>query len=69
MGILLILCGVATMIFAVHLSNLERRMITGNPSMKVTGWSGTNKGVIAWRLVGILLVIVGSVVMLERAFS
>jgi hypothetical protein len=42
------------------LSLFERRMVEKHPRTRVTGWSGTPKGTMSWRFVGLLLVLFGA---------
>jgi hypothetical protein len=60
-GIAFFLFGVVIIGFAERLSRLERRMVQRFPGTRVTGWSGTRKGTISWRGVGLLFVILGLV--------
>ena len=58
---LLIVAGVFVLVSAAKLDAFEKRLIDKYPKLKVTGWTGTNKGVMAWRGVGVLIVLDGSV--------
>jgi hypothetical protein len=51
----LAIAGLTVFIFAKNLSDFEKRLKDAHPSTKVTGWSGTEKGVLAWRCVGVLI--------------
>jgi hypothetical protein len=53
----LAITGVTVFILAKHLSDFEKRLKDAHPRTKVTGWSGTEKGVLAWRCVGVLIVL------------
>jgi uncharacterized membrane protein len=59
-GVLLILTGVVVVAAAEQLSMFERRMVEKHPKTRVTGWSGTRKGTLSWRIVGLLLIVVGA---------
>lgn len=59
--LLLIVAGVFVLVSAEKLDAFEKRLIDVYPKLKVTGWTGTGKGVMAWRGVGVLLVLDGSV--------
>jgi uncharacterized membrane protein YdcZ (DUF606 family) len=61
-GLIFVLAGVVVIRFAEKLSLFERRMVEKHPATRVTGWSGTRKGTISWRIVGLLLVVLGLVV-------
>jgi hypothetical protein len=58
-GILGVVAGVIVLVFAKRLSMFERRMVEKHPGTRVTGWSGTRKGTLAWRAVGIMLIVLG----------
>jgi len=51
--------GIALVLLAPRISLFERRLLDKHPSTKVTGWSGTRKGVYAWRVIGVVLVLAG----------
>jgi anti-sigma-K factor RskA len=55
----LIAIGVIVIGFSPHISNWERRLSDKHPSTRVTGWSGTWKGILVWRLIGAVLAFVG----------
>ncbi len=59
-NVLFVIAGIVVIVFAERLSMFERRMAEKHPSTRVTGWSGTRKGTMSWRVVGLLLVIAGS---------
>jgi hypothetical protein len=50
--------GIAVFVCAERFSDFENRLKIAYPSTKVTGWSGTKKGVLAWRFIGILVIFV-----------
>jgi hypothetical protein len=49
----------AITMFAKPLSDFEEHLRERRPGTKVTGWSGTQKGVWAWRFVGTLVILLG----------
>ena len=58
-GAILVVAGVAIVVLSEKLSALESRLRKARPWTKVTRWSGSHKGVIAWRFVGLLLILCG----------
>lgn len=54
-----VIAGIAIILFARPLSNFEKHLRERQPWTKVTGWSGTQKGVWAWRFVGTLVILLG----------
>jgi hypothetical protein len=65
-SIVLALAGSAIFTWAERLSDLEKRLKVAHPWTKVTGWSGAKKGVLAWRCVGIMLILLGLFLWLNR---
>ena len=61
-GLIFVLAGVVVIHFAEKLSLFERRMVEKHPATQVTGWSGTRNGTISWRIMGLLLIVLGQVV-------
>jgi hypothetical protein len=61
----LAIVGVAIFLCAKHLSDFEKRLREGHPWTKVTGWSGTSKGVWSWRFVGVLVILLSLLIALE----
>jgi hypothetical protein len=59
-GSAIILCGLIALTSAPHISALEKRLADSHPWTRVTGWYGTPKGVLAWHLVGVLLLTCGA---------
>ena len=53
----LAIAGVAVFICAKRFSDFEKRLREAYPWTKVTGWSGTQKGVVAWRFVGVIVIL------------
>jgi len=65
-GTVLILAGCGVIACAVQLSAFERRLLERRPWTKVTGWSGTRKGVVIWRVIGGVLVMLGLLIQFDR---
>ena len=61
--------GSIVLTFAERLSAFEKRLLDAHPWTKVTGWAGTRKGVLAWRCVGGMLLVVGAAWLLDALFS
>jgi len=61
----LAIAGIAVFVRAKHFSDFEKRLKDAYPKTKVTGWSGTQKGVVAWRCVGILIVLLSLLMALD----
>ena len=68
-GTVLLVCGSVALTFAERLSAFEKRVLDAHPWTKVTGWAGTRKGILAWRCVGGMLLVVGAVWLLDGLFS
>jgi hypothetical protein len=58
-GALLVAAGTVVVVLSEKLSAWEKRLKEAQPWTRVTGWSGTRKGVIAWRFAGALLILLG----------
>jgi hypothetical protein len=58
-GTALLIASAIALTSADKLTALEKRLELAHPWTRVTGWSGTRKGVLAWRGVGILFLISG----------
>jgi hypothetical protein len=65
-GANLLVAGIACFSCAPHISKWEKRSEQSHPRMRVTGWSGTPKGIFMWRLIGVLLAIMGIFVILAH---
>jgi hypothetical protein len=61
----LAISGVAILLCARHLSDFEKRLRERRPWTKVTGWSGTAKGVWCWRFVGVLVILLSLLVAVD----
>jgi hypothetical protein len=61
LGAVLIGTGLLVAIFAPRISRWERRMTAVRPWTRVTGWSGTTKGIVIWRLLGLVIITYGIV--------
>jgi len=55
----LIAIGISAFGLAPHISNWEKQLSDSCPWTRVTGWSGTQKGILAWRVIGAVLAILG----------
>jgi hypothetical protein len=64
-GTMLVVSGVIAFTSADTLSAFEKRLLDTHSWTRVTGWAGTQKGVLAWRGVGILLVLCGAWVLVS----
>jgi hypothetical protein len=62
---LLAIAGVAIILCAKPLSDFEKRLKERKPCTKITGWSGTQRGVWSWRLVGLLVILLSAFVAVE----
>lgn len=58
-GLAQVVLGVISIAFAERISMFERRLMDRFPWTRVTGWSGTRKGTMSWRVVGGLLIVLG----------
>jgi hypothetical protein len=59
-GTMLAIGGVIAFTLADKLSAFEKRLLDTHPWTRVTGWAGTRKGVLAWRGVGVLILLCGA---------
>ena len=66
LGTVLIVVGCGVMACAAQISAFERRLLERHPWTKVTGWSGTRKGVLVWRIIGAAFVMLGFLVQFDR---
>jgi hypothetical protein len=57
--LMFVIAGAIIFVFAEELSKFERRLVEKFPATRITGWSGTRKGTNSWRLVGLLLALLG----------
>jgi hypothetical protein len=55
----LLATGIVCFSFAPHNSEWEKRLSQSHPKTRVTGWSGTPKGIFMWRFIGVLLARIG----------
>jgi len=55
-GVLFSAAGIAVFALAPRLSQWEREITQVLPWTKLTGWSGTPRGIFVWQVVGALLV-------------
>lgn len=67
-GTMLVIGGVVVFTAADKLSAFEKRLVDTRPWTRVTGWSGTRRGVLAWRVVGILILLCGAVWIATTSF-
>jgi hypothetical protein len=58
-GANLVVIGVVCFSCAGRISDWEKRLTRSHPKTRVTGWSGTPKGIFMWRLIGVLLAMIG----------
>jgi hypothetical protein len=65
-GACLLGLGIAFFALAPQVSDWEKEMTQRYPQTRVTGWSGTPKGVLAWRCVGIMCAVLGAIVAFDR---
>jgi hypothetical protein len=54
---LIAVLGLIVATFAPQISHWEKRMADRYPFTKVTGWSGTPRGIFVWRVIGALVIV------------
>jgi hypothetical protein len=57
--------GILICIFARQISNWEKRLAEAYSWTKVTGWSGTRKGILVWRCIGAMSALLGVALMIS----
>jgi len=62
----LLATGIVCFFGSAHISEWEKRLSQSHPKTRVTGWSGTPKGIFMWRLIGVLLAMIGVFVILAN---
>ena len=67
-GTMLVIAGAIAFASADKLSAFEKRLLDTHPWTRVTGWAGTRKGVLAWRGVGVLILLCGAAWVFDGLF-
>ena len=62
----LLATGIVCFFGSAQISEWEKRLSQSHPKTRVTGWSGTPKGIFMWRLIGVLLAMIGVFVILAN---
>lgn len=60
-GVVFVVAGIFFAGFAERISSFERRLAEKYPITRVTGWSGTRKGIMYWRVLGLVWATLGLV--------
>lgn len=58
-GAILIPIGILVSRFAREISDWEKRMARAHTWTRVTGWSGTRRGILIWRVLGLVISVYG----------